>query len=138
MTALVAAVRHNDLVVVQRLVTDPATDVNECCDVEPIVQRRHESPLYRTTPLFEAVRQRNKDVVAALLSRADIGVNQTAVRAACARGKLRRSATHLSSPPFARRPSSSSRRSAMPCRAETSTCAASCCATSAWSPSAAR
>jgi hypothetical protein len=95
MTPLVAAVRHNDLSVVLRLVADPATDVNECCDVEPIVQRRHESPLYRTTPLFEAVRQRNKDVVATLLSRADIGVSQTAVRAAARGGRRGQPATPL-------------------------------------------
>ena len=77
MTELVAAVRHNDLAVVQRL-CGLGADLNERCAVEPAVQRRHESPLYSTTPLFEAVRQRNKEVAAALLAQAEIDPNQTA------------------------------------------------------------
>lgn len=77
MTELVAAVRHNDLAVVQRL-CGLGADTNERCAVEPTVQRRHESPLYSTTPLFEAVRQRNKEVAAALLAQAEIDPNQTA------------------------------------------------------------
>ena len=77
MTELVAAVRHNDLAVVQRL-CGAGADLNERCAVEPVVQRRHESPLYSTTPLFEAGRQRNKEVAAALLAQPEIDPNQTA------------------------------------------------------------
>jgi len=75
-TPLVAAVRHNDLLVVSRLCA-AGVDVNEVCEVEPVVQRRHESPLYRTTPLFESVRQRNKEIIGALLARPDLDPNKT-------------------------------------------------------------
>jgi len=77
-TPLVAAIRHNDVNVVRQLLAS-GVDVNERCEVEPVVQARHESPLYWTTPLFEAVRQRNKDILTVLLARTDIDVNRTAV-----------------------------------------------------------
>ncbi len=78
MTPLIAAVRHNDSSVVRKLIV-AGVDVNEMCEVEPSVYRRQESPLYFTTALFEAVRQRNKEVASILLSRPDIDVNRTAV-----------------------------------------------------------
>jgi hypothetical protein len=78
-TPLVAAVRHSDARIVRQLVSSGA-DVNERCEVEPVTLRRPEGSLYWTTALFEAVRQRNKEVAALLLARPDIDVNKTAVR----------------------------------------------------------
>ncbi len=78
-TPLVAAVRHSDARIVRQLVSS-GVDVNERCEVEPATLRRPEGSLYWTTALFEAVRQRNKEVAALLLARPDIDVNKTAVR----------------------------------------------------------
>lgn len=77
-TPLIAAIRHNDANIVRQLLATGA-DVNERCEVEPVIQARQESPLYWTTPLFEAVRQRNKEIITILLGRTDIDVNRTAV-----------------------------------------------------------
>jgi hypothetical protein len=78
-TPLIAAVRHNDAALVSQYLRDGGLNVNERCEVEPIVLRRQESPLYWTTPLFEAVRQRNKEITSILLARPDVDVNRTSV-----------------------------------------------------------
>ncbi len=98
-TPLVAAVRHNDGSVVSQLLAAGA-DVNEYCEVEPAIPRRQELPVYKTTPLFEAVRQRNKEIVLLLLERPELDVNKTAVSQAVygrMRGrKIKRSARERS------------------------------------------
>lgn len=74
-SALVIAVRANDAATVEDLLADPSIDVNEYCEVEPIVLVKHETPLYCTLPLLEAVRQRNKEIIRLLASRQDIDMN---------------------------------------------------------------
>lgn len=93
-TALMYAVRHGDLAVVESLLSS-GVNVVEVCLVEPAVLRRQESPLYPSHALFEAVRSRNAAVVSALLASPGIDVNQpatslslTAFADACSRGDV--------------------------------------------------
>jgi len=81
-TRLCVAVRANDAAAVRALLGEHSVDVNEACEVEPVVARPHESVqgLYTTLPLFEAVRQRNQEVAGLLLSHPEIDVNKAATR----------------------------------------------------------
>jgi hypothetical protein len=77
--ALMMAVRHSDVVAAGRLLAE-GVDVNAKTQVEPIIARPQELPLYDSHPLFEACRGRNVDLIQLLLRQPDIDVNARATR----------------------------------------------------------